>query len=127
MQNSTEAKIRQDLLLEIQILEQNYQVLWAFISGSDFDPSTVGNSIQSFKDSLSRASTYVLALYNLKGQRIDIPWESLFSSLDYALAMLSASATVKQRDTVRMTLTMSKEQMQQVLTYFAALKQSITN
>jgi len=127
MQNGTEAKIRQDILLEIQVLEQNYQVLSAFIAGSDLDPQTVGNSLQAFKDSLSRASTYILALYNLRGQRIDIPWENLFASLDYALTTLSASATVKQRDTVRMTLAMSKEQMQQVLTYFVALKQSLTN
>src|SRR5215470_12108468 len=75
MQNGTEAKIRQDILQEIQVLEQNYQVLSAFISGSDLDPSTVGNSLQVFKDSLNRASTYVLALYNLRGQSINIPWE----------------------------------------------------
>ena len=127
MQNDTEAKIRQDILREIQVLEQNYQILSTFISGSDLDPSTVGNSLQTFKDSLSRASTYVLALYNLRGQRIDIPWEPLFNNLDYALAALSASASINQRDMVRATLAMSKDQMRQVLAYFTALKQSITN
>ena len=127
MENGTEAKIRQDILREIQVLEQNYQIISAFISGSDLDPSTLGNSLQAFKDSLSRASTYVLALYNLRGQRIDIPWEQLFSNLDYALAALSASASINQRDMVRATLAMSKDQTQQVLAYFAALKQSITS
>ncbi|MDR0372819.1 MAG: hypothetical protein LBI79_04580 [Nitrososphaerota archaeon] len=127
MQNDTEAKIRQDLLIEIQTLEQNYRVLSAFLSGTDYDPATVGSSLQTFKDSLSRASTYVLALYNLKGQRVNIPWESLFSSLDYALTTLSVSASVKQRDVVRTILAMSKEQMQQVLSYFLALKESLTN
>jgi hypothetical protein len=81
--------------------------------------------MQTFKDSLSRASAYVLALYNLKGRRVNIPWESLFTSLDYAIATLSVSASIKQRDAVRSTLAMSHEQMKQVLNYFAALKESL--
>ncbi len=125
MQNDTEAKIKQDLLAEIQTLEQNYRVLSGFTSGSDYDPITVGNSIQTFKDSLSRASAYVLALYNLKGRRVNIPWEPLFTSLDYALATLTTSATIKQRDAVRAILAMAQDQMSQVMSYFSALKESL--
>ncbi len=125
MQIDTEAKIKQDLLAETQTLEQNYKVLAGFIAGNDYDPMTIGNSIQAFKDSLSRASAFVLALYNLKGRRVNIPWESLFTSLDYALATLSVSATTKQRDAVRVILSMTQEQMGQVLSYFSALKESL--
>jgi hypothetical protein len=126
MQTDTEAKIKADLLAETQTLEQNYKILAGFTSGKDYDPATVGNSIQAFKDSLSRASAYVLALYNLKGQRVNIPWEQLFTSLDYALATLSTSASTKGRDAVRAVLAMSQEQMGQVMSYFAALKESLT-
>ncbi|MCL5877132.1 MAG: hypothetical protein M1540_04905 [Candidatus Bathyarchaeota archaeon] len=125
MQNDTETKIKQDLLAEIQTLEQNYKIIYGFIAGTDYDPSTIGTSMQAFKDSLSRSSAYVLALYNLKGRRVNIPWEPLFTSLDYALATLATSATVKQRDAVRAILSMSQEQMGQVLSYFAALKESL--
>ena len=125
MSNDTETKIKQDLLLEIQILQQNYSVLSGFISGNDYDPMTVGNSLQAFKDSLSRASAFVLALYNLRGRRVNIPWETLFTSLDYALATLSTSASTKQRDAVRAILSMAHDQMRQVLAYFAALKESL--
>jgi len=125
MQNDTEAKIKQDLLAEIQTLGQNYQVLSGFILGSAYDPLTIGNSIQTFKDSLSRASAFVLALYNLKGRRVNIPWEPLFTSLDYALATISVSASIKQRDAVRTILAMAKEQMAQVMSYFAALNESL--
>ena len=125
MQNDTEAKIKQDLLAEIQTLNQNYKVLSAFISGTDYDPAAIGTSMQAFKDSLSRASAFVLALYNLKGRRVNIPWEPLFTSLDYALATLSVSASLKQRDAVRTILEMAKEQMEQVLSYFVALKESL--
>jgi hypothetical protein len=125
MQNDTEIKIKQDLLSEIQTLEQNYKIIYGFIAGTDYDPSTIGASLQSFKDSLSRASAFVLALYNLKGRRVNIPWESLFTNIDYALATLSSSATTKQRDAVRAILSMSQEHMGQVLSYFAALKESL--
>ncbi len=125
MQNDAETKIKQDLLAEIQTLEQNYKVLAGFISGTDYDPTTIGTSIQTFKDSLSRASAFVLALYNLKGRRVSIPWEPLFTSLDYALATLSSTASIKQRDAVRAILAMSQEQIRQVMSYFSALKESL--
>ena len=125
MQNDAETKIKQDLLAEIQTLEQNYKVLAGFISGTDYDPMTVGTSLQAFKDSLSRASAFVLALYNLKGRRVNIPWEPLFTNLDYALATLSVSASTKQRDAVQVILSMAQEQMAQVLSYFSALKESL--
>lgn len=121
----TEAKIKQDILAEIQVMNENYRILAGFIAGQDYDPATVGNSMQAFKDSLSRASAYVLALYNLKGRRVTIPWDPLFTNLDYAIATLSVSASIKQRDAVRSTLAMSHEQMKQVLNYFAALKETL--
>jgi len=122
MQNDAEAKIKQDLLFEIQNLEQNYGVIRSFVAGTEYEVETVGSSIQTFKDSLSRASAFVLALYNLKGKRVNIPWEPLFTSLDYALATLS---TAPKKAAVQAILSMAGPQMEQVLSYFAALKESL--
>lgn len=125
MSVDAEARIKQDILSEIQVLDQNYRILAGFISGQDLDPTTVGTSMQNFKASLSRASAYVLALYNLRGVHVSIPWEQLFTSLDFAIATLSGAASIKQRDAVRSTLAMSQDQMKQVLNYFYALKKSM--
>lgn len=122
MQTDAETKIKQDLLAEIQNLEQNYKVIKGFMAGEDYDVSVLGQSIQSFKDSLSRASAFVLALYNLKGKRVNIPWEPLFTNLDYALATLT---TAPKRAAIQVILGMAKEQMDQVLSYFSALKESL--
>jgi hypothetical protein len=121
MQNDTETKIKQDLFAEIQNLEQHYVVIESFIAGKDFDVAVIGSSIQSFKDSLSRASAFVLALYNFKGKRVNIPWDPLFTNLDYALATLS---TTPKKAAVQVILSMAKEQIEQVLSYFSALKES---
>jgi hypothetical protein len=120
MQNDVEVKIKQDLLFEIQNLEQNYGVIRSFVTGTDYEVETIGTSIQTFKDSLSRASAFVLALYNLKGKRVNIPWEQLFTSLDYALATLSTA----QRKQLCAILSMAVPNGQ-VLSYFAALKESL--
>jgi len=122
MQNDVETKIKQDLLFEIQNLEQNYGVIRSFVAGTEYEVETVGSSIQTFKDSLSRASAFVLALYNLKGKRVNIPWDPLFTSLDYALATLS---TAPKKAAVQAILSMAGPQMEQVLSYFAALKESL--
>lgn len=125
MSNDAEAKIKQDLIVEIENLEKNYSIIRSFLSGKDYDNITIGQTIQSFKDSLSRASAFVLALYNLKGKRVNIPWDQLFTSLDYALATISVSSSPKQKEAVRTILSMSNEQIGQVLNYFEALKESI--
>jgi hypothetical protein len=122
MQNDVEAKIKQDLLFEIQNLEQNYGVIRSFVAGTEYEVETIGASIQTFKDSLNRASAFVLALYNLKGKRVNIPWDQLFTSLDYALATLS---TAPKKAAVQAILSMSGSQMEQVISYFAALKESL--
>jgi hypothetical protein len=85
----------------------------------------VVQTLHAFKDSLSRASAFVLALYNLKGKKVNIPWEPLFTNLDYALATMSVSPSPKQKEAVRTILVMSKEQMQQVIAYFEALKEAL--
>ena len=125
MQDDTESRIKQDLFAEIQNLEQDYGVISSFLSGKDFDALAIGAAIQSFKDSLSRASAFVLALYNLKGKRVSIPWEPLFTSLDYALATIAVSSSPKQKAAVKTILSMSREQIGQVLSYFSALKESL--
>ena len=125
MPENTEARIKQDLFVEIQNLEQNYAVIESFLAGKEYDSLAIGQAIQSFKDSLSRASAFVLALYNLKGKRVNIPWEPLFTSLDYAFATISVSSSPKQKTAVRTILSMSQEQIGQVLSYFAALKESL--
>ncbi len=122
MQSDAETRIKQDLYVEILNLEQNYKVIQGFMAGKDYDVSVIGQSIQSFKDSLSRASAFVLALYNLKGKRVNIPWEPLFTNLDYALATLT---TAPKKGAVQIILGMAKEQMDQVLSYFSALKESL--
>ena len=123
--SDAEERIKQDLFVEIQNLEQNHGVIASFISGKDYDSLIIGGTLQAFKDSLSRASAFVLALYNLKGKRVNIPWEPLFTSLDYALATIAVSSSPKQKAAVRTILSMSEEQMKQVLSYFAALKESL--
>jgi hypothetical protein len=122
MQNDTETKIKQDLLAEIQNLENNYEIIANFTAGVEYEVPVIGSSIQSFKDSLSRASAFVLALYNLKGKRVSIPWDPLFTSLDYALATLS---TAPKKAAVQAILSMAEAQMEQVMAYFSALKESL--
>ncbi len=122
MENDAETKIKQDLLAEIQNLENNYEIIANFTAGIEYEVTVIGSSLQSFKDSLSRASAFVLALYNLKGKRVNIPWDPLFTNLDYALATLS---TAPKKATIQAILSMAETQMEQVMTYFSALKESL--
>jgi hypothetical protein len=125
MPEGTEAKIKQDLSAEIDYLQESYHQLKNVFAAKDYDQLATATAIRAFKDSLSRASAYTMTLYNLKGHRVNIPWEQLFTNLDYALATINMSPSLKQRDSVYTILSMSKAEFEQVLTYFAALKESL--
>jgi hypothetical protein len=125
MTEETEAKIRQDLIAEIANLEQNYRLIKSSLAAKNYDSIAVGASLKDFKDSLNRASAFTLAFYNLHGQIVKIPWEQLFTTIDYALATVTVSQPEKQKVAVQTILSMAQAEFEQVLTYFAALKESL--
>ena len=125
MSGEAEVKIRQDLSVEIALLESSYSQVISGLSARDYDASVVASALKTFKDSLSRASAFTLTLYTLKGKQINISWDHLFTHLDYAISAINSSHSLKQRDTVQTILSMSKEEFEQVLSFFAALKRSI--
>jgi hypothetical protein len=125
MQDKAEEHIKNDLLAEIQYLEAKYVTIKNFLAGKDMDFLLVGSTLQEFKDSLSRASAFVLTLYNLRGKRVNIPWEPLFTNLDYALATIAVSPSQKQQSAIKTILSMAQTQFEQVMSYFSALKASL--
>jgi hypothetical protein len=126
MQNTTEGQIRSELLSEIQRLEENYKVIKDYLSGAEYEPSEIHIALQKFKDNLSVASAHILTLYNLRGQKIrNIPWEPLFTNIDYALATIAISPNSKARSAVHLALTISEPKIDQVMSYLSNLKESL--
>lgn len=119
----TEKRLKDDLLAEIHNLENYYALLSSYLSGKEYDAAQVRSTLQAFKASLSRASAYLLTLYNLKGQRVKIPWESLFTNLDHALATMELAPSTKLRTAVQLALNMGEPKIGQVLSYLSNLKE----
>lgn len=125
MEKGTETKLKNDLLVEIRALENDYVVIKKFLSSQEFDILQIGKSLQAFKDGLSRTSAFILSLYTLHGQKVKIPWEPLFTSLDYALATINVAPTAKQFASLKAILTMSASQIEEVMSYLSSLKESL--
>ncbi len=123
--DDAESRIRQDLIAEIVNVEQTYRSIKSNLAAKNYDSVAVGASLKDFKDSLNRASAYTLAFYKLHGQIVKIPWEQLFTTIDYALATVTVSQSQKQQVAVQTIISMAQADFEQVLTYFAALKESL--
>lgn len=119
----TEKRLKEELLAEIQNLENYYAVLSSYLSGKEYDAAQVRSTLHAFKASLNRASAYLLTLYNLKGQRIKIPWEQLFTNLDHALATMELAPPAKLRTAVQLALNMAEPKIEHVLSYLSNLKE----
>src|SRR5512139_4181082 len=85
MRDQTETQLRKDLNAEIEALEKRYLALRDYLGGTQIEPFEAVGNLRAYKDDLSVITAHVLALYQLKGQRAKITWDSLFTNIDTAL------------------------------------------
>jgi len=125
MKDGTEAQIRRDLTNEIVALENRYQTIRDYVAGVQMEDFEVVGALQAYKDDLSLISAHILTLYQLKGQRAKITWESLFTNIDTALDTIRNSAHPKPRAAIETALNMSEPKIEEVMAFLAKLKQSL--
>ncbi len=82
-------------------------------------------ALQAWRDDLGVISAHILTLYQLKGQRTKITWETLFTNVDNALDAIRNSTRIKPRETIKTALNMSDAKVEEVMTYLEKLKQSL--
>ena len=125
MKDGAEVQMRKDLSSEIEALEKRYQTIKDYLGGTQMENFEVVEGLRAYKDDLSLVSAHILTLYQLKGQRAKITWESLFNNLDTALETLRNSAHPKPRAAIETALNMSEPKIEEVMAYMASLKQSL--
>ena len=125
MKDGAEAQMRNDLTVEIEALENRYQTVKDYVAGVQMEDFEVVGALQAYKDDLSLISAHILTLYQLKGQRAKITWESLFTNIDTALETIRNSAHPKPRAAIETALNMSEPKIEEVMAYLAKLKQSL--
>jgi len=125
MQDAAEAQIRKDLSAEIEALEKRYETIKDYLSGTQMEDFEVVGALRAYKDDLSAISAHILTLYQLKGQRAKITWESLFTNIDTALETIRNSAHPKPKAAIETALNMSEPKIEEVMAFLATLKQSL--
>ena len=125
MKDGTEAQMQRDLSVEIEALEKRYKTLKDYLAGSQMEDFEVVGALQAYKDDLSLISAHILTLYQLKGQRATITWESLFTNLDTALETIRNSAHPKPRAAIETALNISEPKIEEVMAFIVTLKQSL--
>jgi hypothetical protein len=121
----TEAQLRRDLKSEIYALEKRYETIRNYLAGAEMDNFEIVGTLQAWKDDLSVISAHILSLYQLKGQRTKITWDSLFTNIDTALETLRNSVRAKPKATIEMAFNMSDPKVEEVITYLEKLKASL--
>jgi hypothetical protein len=125
VEKETEAQVKRDLKSEIEALEKRFNTIKNYLAGAQMETFEFLGALQAWKDDLSVISAHILTLYQLKGQRTKITWESLFTNIDTALETIRNSAHAKPRATVEMAFNMSDPKVEDVMAYLAKLKSSL--
>jgi hypothetical protein len=125
VKDESEVQTRKILTAEIEALEVRYETLREYLGGRQIDDFDIVGVLRAYKDDLSTISAHILTLYQLKGQRAKITWESLFTNIDTALETIQNSAHPKPRAAIETALNMSEPKIEEVMAFLATLKQSL--
>jgi hypothetical protein len=125
MKDGTETQLRKDLSVEIEALEKRYQTLQEYLAGAQKETFEVVLNLRAYKDDLSGVTAHVLALYQLKGQRAKITWDTLFTNIDTALETIQNRPRSNPKTVIETALNMSEPKIEEVMAYLATLKQSL--
>jgi hypothetical protein len=125
VEKETEAQMRRDLKSEIEALERRYETIQNYLAGAEMENFEIVGTLQAWRDDLGIISAHILTLYQLKGQRTKITWESLLTNIDTALETIRNSTRTKPRATIEAALNMSEAKIEEVMAYLAKLKQSL--
>ncbi len=117
--------IKTELLAEIQALEKQYGVIREYLSGKEYAPVEIVQTLKEFSNTLNKISAHILTFYTLKGQKTKITWDPLLTNLDNALQSIQTSSR-QPRATIELALRISDPKIEQVMSYLSSLKESLT-
>jgi hypothetical protein len=125
MKDQTEAQLRKDLSIEIEALQKRYRSLNDYVRGAQMETFEVVGNLRAYKDDLSVITAHVLALYQLKGQRAKITWDTLFTNIDTALETIQNKPRSNPRTAIETALNMSDPRIEEVMAFLTRLGQSL--
>ncbi len=125
MQDDAESRMRKDLSNEIEALDKRYEMIKEYLGGSLMENYEIAAALQAYKDDLSVISAHVLTLYQLRGQRAKITWDSLFANIDTALETIRNTPRANPRTAIETALKMSDPKMEEVQAFLGSLQKSL--
>jgi hypothetical protein len=125
MVHSQSTQLQAALKLEIETLEQHQAVLRSYLAGHEYPNYEVVGTLQGFRDTLNLASSHIITLYQLNGQRTSITWQQLIDNISNTIETLSRRVHPNPRTAVELALNMSDPNMHKVMNYLARLKLSL--
>jgi len=127
MSNPLEKQLRDELYSEIESSEKNYYIIKDILSGTIFEHSRVMETLQSFKDNLSKVNSMfgVLSQIQAKGNPILIPINPLLEKLDFALVLLEWYPQQNPGSFIQTALALSNIKIENVMSLLSILKKLI--
>ena len=124
MQNPLEQQIRKELYSEIETTEKNYAIIKDILSGTILEHSRVKETLQSFKDNLSRVNSLfvVLSQIQAKGSPLSIPINPLLQNIDLALVLIEGYPQQNPSSFIQIALALSNTKIENAMSFLSILK-----
>jgi hypothetical protein len=124
MQNPLEQQIRKELYSEIEASEKNYAIIKDILSGTTLEHSRVKETLQSFKDNLSKVNSLFMVLLQsqAQGTQLSIPINPILQNLDLALVLIETYPQQNPSPFIQLTLTLSDTKIENIMSLISILK-----
>lgn len=110
---------------EIELLTDQYKIIKDFLSGAELGIDDLRETLQSFKDSLSKVRLlFALHFQRKYGNVVNIPIEPLMNSIDLSLAVMESNPS-KSRMILQTALFASSIKIENVMALLSLFREGI--
>ena len=124
MSNPLEMKLTEELCSELESIEKNYAIIKDILSGTTFEHSRVKETLQSFKDNLSKVNSLfgLISQVKAKGTTLSIPINPILKTLDFALVLIELYPQQNPSSFIQLALALSDTKIENVMALLLLLK-----
>jgi hypothetical protein len=119
--------IKTEVQSEIALLERDYEIIKNFLSGVEYDLSQIRQTLQSFKDKLSKVRSLIVAYFQMQGKNFDFQTSPILESIDMALVLMEYQPKIglqQARLVLQMTLAMANIKIEDVMSFITTLEKT---
>lgn len=119
--------IKSETVVEIELLERDYEIIKNFLKGTRYDFPQIRTTLQSFKDRLSKVRSLLVTYFQMQGKQFDFQTRPMLDNIDMALVLMEVVPDLnweKARGILQLSLAVAGIKIEDIMAFISTLKKT---